>query len=672
MEESNKKDNPFDMDELILETSQEAILETSQESNQETSQEISKKEQMLKQIDEHIPVKLEAKDETQILIKELSDTKAYLDIVLRDLSEVKQQEQVQPILAKKKKNIWKLIALLEAVVVLSAAAIFGIYTLNQESLPTMKAQEPIDENSDHDIVELPVIESTFLHTDLNQLVVNYSNSSQSEFKPSVTKLFGFEYLMLSDGDVSIYYRNEFLKDGDEQRQTIMIDNGSKLSEFHWDYDFSHGIDALIPHRGDYFANGQEQLIFAQYEEGALRLIPKQLRSVTVHNLLEQNSIDIEKQLKEIISLSYEEIGNDVNMPDTRLIFSIGAANYQYTIKNEDYINAVYSEEYLVSYEKHFTLTFDQDKITFTSIPYISEQEYLGELTGRVTMTNNQLVLSNISYSTYALADQEDNGGKVIIPRTQILGEERISLWGFKNETYLIELSKSLERNQVMQKDLIKEENGLIYYKNGDITSIPGIDVSKYQGKIDWKKVKEAGIEYAIIRVGFRGMNEGTLEIDPMFEENIKDALKAGMPVGIYFFSQAIDPKEAREEAQFVLDHIKNYQITYPVIIDTEHVNTYDARANNLTRQERTNIAKVFCETVKLAGYQPMIYANTKWMIMGIDLEQLVDFDLWFAYYGKDLSFPYQFDMLQYSSEGKIPGIEGNVDLNLSLKDYSKQ
>jgi GH25 family lysozyme M1 (1,4-beta-N-acetylmuramidase) len=651
MEETNKKDDPLDIE--------------------ETTQEINKKEQMLKQIDEHIPVKLEPKNETQILLKELSDTKAYLDIVLRDLSEVKQQQQA-PIYVKKKKNIWKFVALIEAVVVLSGAAVFGIYSLNQESIPTMKAQEPTEESTGNNSAELPIVETTFLNANLSKLIADYTNSTQSEFIPSVTTLFGFEYLMLSNGEVSVYYRNEFLKEADEQRQTIMIDNGSKIAEFQWDYDFEHGIDALIPHYGDYFATGQDQLIFPLYAEGGSSIIPKQLRSITVHNLLEQESIDIEKQLEEIITLTYEEVGNDVNKPDTRMKFSIGAANYQYAINNEDYINAVYSDEYLVSHEKYFTLSFENDKITITSIPYISEHEYLGELNLRVTMNDNQLVLSNIAYSTYALADQEDNGGQVIIPRTDILGEDRISLWGFNNESYLIELSDTLERNQVMQEDLIEEDNGLKYYMDGDNKSIPGIDVSKFQGEIDWEKVKEAGIEYAIIRVGFRGMNEGTLEIDPNFEANIKGAIKAGIPVGIYFFSQAVNPKEAREEAQFVIDNIKKYKITYPVIIDTEHVITYDARANKLSRQERTNIAKVFCEKVKQSGYQPMIYANTKWMVMGIDLEQLVDYELWYAYYGDELSFPYQFDMLQYSSEGKIPGIEGNVDLNLSLKDYSKQ
>jgi GH25 family lysozyme M1 (1,4-beta-N-acetylmuramidase) len=432
------------------------------------------------------------------------------------------------------------------------------------------------------------------------------------------------------------------------------------------------LSGLVPYCGEFFAIGEEQLIFPLYEEGSSTVIPKQLRCVTVHNLLEQEAVDIAKQLDEIFAVTYEEVSDDITNPDLRLKLSIGAAVYTYAISKEAYVNAVYYEEALISHEKHFTLTFDDDKIKITSIPYLSEEEYLGEFAGQITLNNNQLMLSNVTYATYALANQEDEeNDSVILPRTEILGEERISLWGFQNETFLLELSKVLERNQISQENLVEEENGLVYYEVDEKKSIPGIDVSKFQGEIDWKKVKEAGVEFAIIRVGFRGFNEGTLELDPYFEKNIKGANAAGVKVGVYFFSQAINKEEALEEANFVLDKIKDYKVTYPVIIDTEHVITNDARANHLSRQTRTDVAKTFCEAVQQKGYQPMIYANTKWMIMGIDLEQLMDYDLWFAYYGDNLTFPYQFDMYQYASEGSIPGILGNVDLNLSFKDYEK-
>ena len=201
-------------------------------------------------------------------------------------------------------------------------------------------------------------------------------------------------------------------------------------------------------------------------------------------------------------------------------------------------------------------------------------------------------------------------------------------------------------------------------------SICGIDVSKYQGDIDWNKVKDSGVEYAIIRLGYRGMNEGTLELDPYYEENVKNAVAAGVKVGVYFFSQAKNTEEAVEEAEFVLENIKGYEIAYPVVFDTEEVTTYDARANGLTRAERTDCCIAFCEKMKEAGYTPMIYANTRYMVMGLELERLNDYDKWFAYYGSSHIFPYAFTMLQYSDTGRVPGIEGAVDLDVSFVNYA--
>lgn len=640
--------------------------------HKETHMDDNKLEEM-RQVDDYVPIRIEPKSETAMLLKELSDTRAYLDVVLRDLEEVKQQNR-RPVEAVKKKNIWKWFALLETVLVLSAGIIVWIYAKNQQSIPTMEAKGILDKDvevTDTDI-DIPVDETILLNEQLASVIAESSKTIDSEFVPSVVTLFGYEYLMLRNGDVDIYYRNEFPKNEVKHRQTIMIDNGDKIAEFDWAYDLKDGLSALIPYDGEYFTNGKKYLVFPIYEKNGSSSIPKQLRSVEVDNLLEQEPIDIKKQLGEVFTVSYEEKGNNTENPDTRMSLQLGAATYTYAIKSNDYINAVYEGVNLVSFDQYFTLTFDQDKIALTLIPYLPDEEYLGEMSGRITLDQNRLQLSNVTYASYALANQEDveNEG-VIIPRTNILGKERISLWGFHNETYLLELSDIIERNQITQADLMKEETGISYYVDGEKKSIAGIDVSKFQGEIDWKKVKQAGIEFVIIRVGFRGYNQGTLELDPYFEENIKGANEVGIPVGVYFFSQAINKEEALEEAQFVIEQIKDYKITYPVILDTEHVISYEARANGLSRQVRTDIAKTFCDEIRKNGYHSMIYANTKWMIMGIDLEQLVDYDLWFAYYGNDLTFPYQFEMFQYSNKGTIPGIKGEVDLNISFKDYSK-
>lgn len=631
-------------------------------------EDINKREETFRQIDEQVPEKMEFQNPIVAIEKELDDTRAYLDIVLKELEEAK---KVKPQVNKPKRNIWKALVLLETVFVISGCVIFAIYSKNQQSIPTMSAQEDQIEEVPIEDTVVPVIETTRLCENLDSLIADYRKET-SEFIPSVVKLFGYEYLMLSNGKIDVYYRNEIPIDSTNYRQKIMIDNGKKISEFNWDYDLTKGIEALCPKFGEFFGNSEKQLIFTIYDENFSMTMPTQLRAVSAKNLWEHDIFDVEAAINSLFTPAYEEVGNDVNDPDMRMKLSFGSTLYTYAIEKEEYINAVFYEEDIIKHEQHFSLIFEDNAIKITSIPYLSDNRYLGEFSATIGLSNNELKLKDSTFGAYVEANQEDLDKEgVIVPRTEILSEDRIKLWGFNGEVFLLELSEIVERSTITQEDLIADEDGFLSYQNGEVRSIPGIDVSKFQGKIDWDKVKAAGVEFAIIRVGFRGYNEGTLELDPYFEENIKGATESGIHVGVYFFSQAITVEEAKEEAQFVLDKIEGYKVTYPVIIDTEHVTTYPARANSLSRQLRTDIAKVFCEEVKAYGYKPMIYANTKWMVMGIDLEQLSDYDLWFAYYGNNLSFPYQYDILQYSDTGKIDGINHAVDLNISFKDYSK-
>ncbi len=202
-------------------------------------------------------------------------------------------------------------------------------------------------------------------------------------------------------------------------------------------------------------------------------------------------------------------------------------------------------------------------------------------------------------------------------------------------------------------------------KNG-ITAKFGIDVSEFQGEeIDWKLVKDSGVEFVLIRLGYRAYGEsGALVTDAMYEQNIQGALDAGLDVGVYFFSQAISGAEAVQEADFVLEHIKPYDINGPVIYDTEEIKWDTARTDGNTREEFTNFCKVFCDTVKQAGYDPMIYSNMKWMAFTLDMEELTEYDFWYADYHDIPQCPYDYKIWQYSETGAVPGINANVDLNL--------
>ena len=241
------------------------------------------------------------------------------------------------------------------------------------------------------------------------------------------------------------------------------------------------------------------------------------------------------------------------------------------------------------------------------------------------------------------------------------------------EYYFFPISDELKHNTYDREEFVLDDDQVMsYYEDGEKISHKGIDVSRYQGKIDWKKVAEDDVEYAFIRLGIRGYTEGALQEDERFEDNIKGARKNDIDVGVYFFTQAISVEEAEEEAEFVLDLIEPYKVDYPVVIDVEAVSNNNARTRDLTKEERTQYCIAFCETIKNAGYTPMIYGNLKTFMLLLDIEQLEDYDKWFAYYDEMYYFPYEFDIWQYTDSGKVSGINTEVDLNISFEDFADE
>lgn len=196
----------------------------------------------------------------------------------------------------------------------------------------------------------------------------------------------------------------------------------------------------------------------------------------------------------------------------------------------------------------------------------------------------------------------------------------------------------------------------------------GVDVSSHQGEIDWNAVKEAGVDYAMIRVGWRGYTEGGLNVDTSALQNLQGATEAGLPVGVYLYSQAITVQEAKEEAKLVLDVIKDWNITYPVVYDWEWIGG-DARTVNVDSRTVTDCTKAFCNAIQDAGYTPAFYFNQDLASRLFCLEELQVYDFWLAQYTEAMTFPYNVEMWQYSCTAALPGIEGEVDLNLSFKDY---
>lgn len=232
--------------------------------------------------------------------------------------------------------------------------------------------------------------------------------------------------------------------------------------------------------------------------------------------------------------------------------------------------------------------------------------------------------------------------------------------------YKVKINPDIARKKYRDKNFYYKEGKMIY-KDDKYSSRLGVDVSHHQGKIDWEKVKEDGYEFAIIRIGYRGYGtEGTLNLDNRFHENIKDAQRAGLDVGVYFFAQAINEEEALEEAEFVLKHLKGYELDLPVAYDPESILYDEARTDDVTGEQFTKNAKVFCKRIRKAGYEPMIYSNMLWEAYELDLKKLSDYPIWYADYEPLPQTPYDFVMWQYTSSGTVDGIKGRVDLNIQF------
>ena len=193
----------------------------------------------------------------------------------------------------------------------------------------------------------------------------------------------------------------------------------------------------------------------------------------------------------------------------------------------------------------------------------------------------------------------------------------------------------------------------------------GIDVSKFQPSVNWKKVKNAGINFVMIRCGYRGYGSGVLVEDSMFRSHISGAKAAGLRVGIYFFSQAVNQNEAVEEASMAVKLANQYGINMPIAIDSEYANGGRGRADGLSKADRTNITVAFCNTVANSGYKPMVYASKSWFGEHLNTSKFGNYRIWVAHYANQCGYSGRYEIWQYTSKGSVDGIPGNVDMNIS-------
>ena len=234
------------------------------------------------------------------------------------------------------------------------------------------------------------------------------------------------------------------------------------------------------------------------------------------------------------------------------------------------------------------------------------------------------------------------------------------------------ISPYLTKNTYDFTNLSESANLKKYTENGKKISYVGVDISKHNGSINFRSLKASGVDYVMIRLGARGYSTGQLSLDDNFAENMEEAVEAGLDIGIYFYSQAINQEEAVQEVNFVVQNLEPYRahITYPVAFDMENVSNDKARIYQLLRDDKTTITSSFLSGIQAAGYAPMIYGNKEWLIKNIDLAKLQDYDIWLSQDEDIPDYPYQYTMWQYTTTGVVNGIKGDANLNICFVSYS--
>lgn len=233
------------------------------------------------------------------------------------------------------------------------------------------------------------------------------------------------------------------------------------------------------------------------------------------------------------------------------------------------------------------------------------------------------------------------------------------------EVHKIKISADIKRHDWDFSNL--DSSGMFknYVEEDGSTKKVGIDVSEHQGTINWESVAP-NIDFAIIRLGYRGYSGGGILLDGYYGANMEGATAAGVPVGVYFYSQAVSYEEGVEEANYVLAHLGDYSLSYPIVLDREDPMTDDARTNDLSVEQHTQAALGFLETIAASGHKAMMYTNRLYYSLYVDIEEVYKYPIWYAQYADEPDWPYEFAIWQYTENGEVPGIYGPVDLNLQM------
>lgn len=278
-----------------------------------------------------------------------------------------------------------------------------------------------------------------------------------------------------------------------------------------------------------------------------------------------------------------------------------------------------------------------------------------------------IYIGDLASGEYFVELLPQEGYKVPLNETRVRVKDKVEYVAIDDISLLIKTEEEVDaeaedsRERDAHSDVDKSEISELQTTVGK--SKAGINVSKWNGEIDWDKVKNAGVEFAIIRAGYRGSVSGSLVKDPCFEANMRGAAAAGIPAGVYFFSQAVNEVEAVEEASMVVELLRQYKVEFPVFIDAAGAGG-NGRADGLDVETGTLVCEAFCRTIENAGYTAGVYGSRNWYNNRLDTKRLEKYFIWLAEYRSVPLYQGYYRMWQYTSKGKIDGIDGNVDLNI--------
>ncbi|MCR4839999.1 MAG: glycoside hydrolase family 25 protein [Lachnospiraceae bacterium] len=483
--------------------------------------------------------------------------------------------------------------------------------------------------------------------------------NSADYNASVKEINGYEYLCLStvvdEKNINLYFQNEFPNDDNAANlMECFVTDGTNMVVVNSTYTFD-SLETVLPKKVALGEDGSGFLYVAYTESGA----PASLSLVNLKNMEKVGSVNFSSTFPYYFTVQVsDEAEKYVSVTNAD-------ATYNYDVDLTVYDKVVDNGSGALVFGEDFKYEITDTAFTFDASVSFGEGAQIGRYAGSIEYTATGLNMASAKFQAYVPADYEDPGKNQLLTPESEIWTDYYTTGGANGGTLLVKkytVYPSAERDT---STLVRNDSG--YWTWGDSTN--GIDVSVYQGNVDWAAVKAAGTDFVFVRAGFRGYSGGSLATDDNFVKNVQGAQAAGLKVGVYFFTQAVNEAEGKEEGQYVVNLLSGMGVTGPVVIDSEYLmDPKDARGNLATREDRTLATKGFCETVAAAGYTPMIYASTRWLITGLNMDELADYKLWYAAYADSPLIDLDFAVWQYSPTGSVSGISGDVDVNIMLED----